>query len=73
VIVTNANTAFSATGLSNSFLKNFVFTKGSIAAATIGTFDFTKDWKFNEFSISVTTKAIPLNNAEGIENEERLK
>jgi polygalacturonase len=72
VIVTNANTAFTAVGLKNSYLKNFNFSKSSIGAATIGTFDFTEDWKYNDFSISITTKPVP-KNADGKENEERLK
>jgi polygalacturonase len=73
VHVTNANTAFSATGLKYSLLDNFVFKNSSLGAATLGTMEFTKDWKFNNFSIDVTTKAIPLKNTEGKENEERLK
>jgi len=73
VTVTNANTAFSSTGLQESLLKNFVFTNGSVGAATLGTLEYTEGWKFNNFTISVTKKAVPLKNAEGIENEERLK
>jgi polygalacturonase len=73
ITVTNANTAFSASGLATSTLKNFVFANSSIGAATLGTFEFTEGWEFNKLLLGVTTKAIPLKNAKGIENEERLK
>jgi polygalacturonase len=73
VTVTNANTVFSGTGLKNSSLKNFNFSKGSIGAASLGAVEYTSDWNFNDFSISIVPKAIQLKNASGKENEERLK
>lgn len=73
VTITNANTVFSGTGLENSALKNFNFSKGSVGAASLGTVEYTSAWNFNDFSISVVPKAIQFKNASGKENEERLK
>jgi hypothetical protein len=73
VTITNANTVFSGTGLKNSALKNFNFSKVSIGAASLGAVEYTSDWNFNDFSISIVPKAIQLKNVSGKENEERLK
>ena len=73
VIVTNANTAFSGTGLKNSTIKNFTFSKVSIGAASLGAMEYTSDWTFNDFSVSIIPKAVRLENVSGKENEERLK
>jgi len=73
VTVTNANTIFSGTGLKSSALKNFNFNKVSIGAASLGVVEYTSNWNFNDFSVSIIPKTIQLKNVSGKENEERLK
>lgn len=73
VIVTNANTAFTGVGLRSSELRNFTFSNGSVNASSAGSMEYTRDWVFTNFSISVAPKPNVLKNAVGKENEERLK
>ncbi len=73
VKVTNATTAFVGTGYEKSLLENFVFTNCSIQATSLGTLEFTKGWKYNNVTIDVDKKPVPLKSADGIEHSERLK
>lgn len=69
---TNSNKVFEVAGLEQSALVNFNFTNCFVTAATIGTLEFTEGWNFNNFKMSVTKKALPVN-VGGKEDEERLK
>ena len=69
---TNSNKVFEVAGLEQSALVNFNFTNCFVTAATIGTLEFTEGWNFNNFKMSVTKKALPVNTG-GKEDEERLK
>jgi len=73
VIVTNANSAFIGIGLKSSELKNFTFGNGSVEASSIGSIEYTKNWTFHNFSISLRPKPNVQKNTGGKENEERLK
>lgn len=46
---THSQNVFGASGLEQSYLTRFVFTNVKVSAAAIGTMEFTKDWKFNNF------------------------
>jgi polygalacturonase len=73
VKVTNATTAFVGTGYEKSLLENFVFTNCSIQATILGVLEFTKGWKFNNVTIDIDKKPVPVKAANGIEQVERLK
>ncbi|MDE3236984.1 MAG: glycoside hydrolase family 28 protein [Bacteroidota bacterium] len=73
VKVTNANNAFVGSGYEQSLLENFVFTNTSITASSIGLFEFTKDWKFNNVLLDVNKRFSPQQKVRGKEQEERLK
>jgi polygalacturonase len=72
VMVTNAKAALVATGYEKSLLTNFVFTNSNITAETVGELEFTKEWKFEDFNISVTKKK-PDQKQGSKESDERLK
>ncbi len=69
---TNSNKIFEVAGLEQSLLSNFNFSNSYVTASTIGTLDFTEDWNFNNFKMSVMNKVV-LKKETGIANEERLK
>ncbi|MCW3089779.1 MAG: glycoside hydrolase family 28 protein [Ferruginibacter sp.] len=69
---TNSNKVFEVTGLERSHLVNFNFTNSVVTAAAFGTLDFSEEWNFNNFKVSVIKKN-DLEKKTGIENEERLK
>jgi len=69
---TNSNKIFEVNGLEQSQLVNFSFANCYITASTIGSLEFTQDWSFTNFKMSVVKPAIAKKEA-GIENEERLK
>ncbi len=73
VKVTNANHAFVGSGYEKSLLENFVFTNCAISATSIGVLEFTKDWKFNNVSISIDKKEIDSTGDGSKEQSERLK
>ena len=73
VKVTHANHAFVGSGYEQSVLENFVFTNCYITAGAIGLFEFTKDWKFNNVTLSIDkSENIPID-ANGKAQQERLK
>lgn len=72
VTVTNAKTAFVATGLEQSILKNFVFTDTQVSASEMGVMEHTADWKFNQFTLQITKKQVDKSKG-AKEDEERLK
>ncbi|PQA60206.1 glycoside hydrolase family 28 protein [Siphonobacter curvatus] len=72
VKVTNAQTAFVATGLEQSLLKNFVFTESSIQAQELGVMEYTSDWYFDQLKLFIGKKQ-PKKKTGGVEDEERLK
>lgn len=72
ITATNSTKAFEAAGLEQSLLDNFVYTNCTITAVTLGTLEFTKNWKFNNMNYSAIKKPAP-KKTEGIEQEERLK
>ncbi len=72
VKVTNATLAFAGGGYQQSLLENFVFTNCSISATQLGILEFTKNWKWNNCDISVSTKKVE-KKVEGIEHAERLQ
>lgn len=69
---TNSNKVFEVTGLEQSALRNFNYSNCYVTAATIGALEFTEDWSFTNFKMSVTKKPLPLQ-AGAKEDEERLK
>jgi polygalacturonase len=56
VKATNGITAFTGTGYEKSLLENFVFTNCIISATQFGVLEYTKDWKWNNTSISTSIK-----------------
>lgn len=72
VHVTHAQNAFGATGLEQSKLTNFVFSNTSVEAEQIGIWEFAKDWKFINTTISVEKNKQPAK-PQAKEIEERLK
>lgn len=73
VKVSNANMAFTITGLANSTIKNFVMTNCSTGAREMGPLTHTAQWKFINSSFSFTEKAPPMTEAQSKEHEERLQ
>jgi polygalacturonase len=69
---TNSNKIFEVTGLKQSALINFIFNNSMVSAASIGSLDYTENWSFNNFKMSVTQKPQPKTSG-AIEDEERLK
>jgi len=72
VKITNAQKAFEINGLPQSLLENFHFTNSLVTAQELGTMEFTRDWLFKNFSLSVSQKK-PEKRKEGMAEEERLK
>jgi polygalacturonase len=69
---TNSNKVFEVAGLEQSLLSNFNFSNSYVTASIIGTLEFTENWSFNNFKMSVIKNDV-LKKEAGIENEERLK
>jgi hypothetical protein len=69
---TNSNKVFEVMGLEQSLLSNFNFSNSLVTASSIGTLDFTNNWNFNGFKMSVIKKAGPAAPT-GKEDAERLK
>jgi len=72
VKVTNAKAALVATGYDKSLLTNFVFKNSDIGAETIGEMEYTRNWKFENFNVSITKKK-SVAKADSKESDERLK
>jgi polygalacturonase len=72
ITATNSNKIFEVTGLEQSPFLNFNFANSYVTASTIGSLEFTQDWNFSNFKMSVVKPAVAKKEA-GIENEERLK
>jgi polygalacturonase len=70
--VTNAKAALIATGYDKSRLSNFVFTNSNIGAENLGELEYTSNWKFENFNISISKKQA-VAKAGAIETDERLK
>lgn len=70
--VTNAQNIFTASGLEQSYLDNFVFSNSSFTGDLMGVMEFTKGWKFNNVSFGVK-KSKPAAKPVSREVEERLK
>lgn len=73
VRITNAQKAFEAAGLPESRIENFHFVNSSVSSNTLGEMSFVKDWKYENFSVTITQKAEEKKKAEGIAEQERLK
>jgi polygalacturonase len=56
---THAENIFGATGLESSYLTNFVYRKSRLSGNALGLLEYTRDWIFNDVSISVEKKAPP--------------
>src|SRR5258706_2075520 len=72
ITATNSGKAFDAVGLEQSLLANFVYSNCRITAVTLGTMEFTKDWKFNNMLYG-SVKKQEVAKTSGIEQQERLK
>jgi polygalacturonase len=70
--VTNAQNIFTASGLEQSYLTNFVFTNSTFTGDIMGLMEFTKGWKFNNVVFGVK-KNKPAAKPVSREVEERLK
>ncbi|KAI9428931.1 hypothetical protein F5148DRAFT_1296666 [Russula earlei] len=70
---TNAQEAFVASGLDKSLLSNYVFTNCTISAATIGMFELTQGWKFNNLVLDISKKQTQLKASTEKSEIERLK
>ncbi len=73
VKITNAQKGFEVNGLVNSQIENFQFLNSYLSAATLGTMEFAKGWKFTNTIIEITKPVEKKKTAAGIEEEERLK
>jgi hypothetical protein len=74
VKISNAQKAFEINGLPQSQLENFQFTNAYISAASIGTMEYTKAWKFINTTIEISNKPPEKKTtATGIAEQERLK
>lgn len=69
---TNSNKVFEVMGLEQSLLSNFNFSNSLVTVSSIGTLDFTDNWNFNGFKMSIVKKAGPAAPT-GKEDAERLK
>lgn len=70
--VTNAQNIFTASGLEQSWLTNFVFKNSTFTGDLMGPMEFTKGWKFNNVVFDVK-KVKPVVKPVSREIEERLK
>ncbi|HEX7902407.1 MAG TPA: glycoside hydrolase family 28 protein [Chitinophagaceae bacterium] len=72
VKITNAQKAFEVNGLPESQIDNFNFTNSSISAATLGTMEFAKNWKYDNMVIKLTKKQEE-KKVNAIQEKERLQ
>lgn len=72
VKVSNAKKAFEVTGLPQSLIAGFRFSDCSIMANTFGEMQHTREWSFNNVTLT-TTAPSEQKKAEAIEEQERLK
>lgn len=72
VKATNVNIAIVAAGLPQSLISNFQFRNSTIQAHQLSQVEYVKDWKFENFNVSISKKPDP-KKAQDKENEERLK
>jgi len=70
---TNSGNAFVANGLNQSLIANFNFSNCEISAVSIGTLEFTKDWKFNNMMYSSVKKQPEVKTEKEGEPNERSK
>ncbi|MEI9944666.1 MAG: glycosyl hydrolase family 28 protein [Chitinophagaceae bacterium] len=73
VKITNAQKAFEVAGLPQSKIGNFNFTNCYVAAAVLGTMEFTEGWSFNDMKLDISNKTEEKKAAGAIEEQERLK
>jgi polygalacturonase len=73
ITATNSGKAFEAAGLEQSLLSNFVYNNCTITAVTLGTLEFTKNWKFNNLVYSAIKKQPETKQPDSKEQEERQK
>lgn len=73
VKITNAQKAFEVNGLVNSQIENFHFTNSLVTAAVLGEMVYAKNWKYQNFEISVSQKPEEKKKTAGIAEDERLK
>jgi len=73
VSITNAVKAFEINGLPNSLLEGFVFQNAFISAQTLGTMEYTKDWKFTGTQLDISNRPVERKKASNMAEEERLK
>ena len=72
VKATHVNTAIVAVGLPQSLIRNFHFKNSTIDARVLSTVEYTKDWKFEDFTVSIS-KQEAREKSQGKEQDERLK
>ena len=72
ITASNSGKAFEAAGLEQSQLSNFVYSNCTITAETLGTMEFTRDWKFDKM-VYGSIKKKQVAKTEGVAQEERLK
>ncbi len=72
VNVSNAQNIFTATGLEQSYLTNFVYSNSNLQGDLLGVIEFTKGWKFYNVVMDVN-KSKPITKPQSKEVEERLK
>jgi polygalacturonase len=70
---TNGVNAFVANGLEQSLIDHFIFTNCTISANNMGTFEFTKDWQFNQLVFTTVRKPIEVKKEKNSEPNERDK
>lgn len=70
--VTNAQNIFTASGLEQSYLANFVFSNSTFTGDQLGSMEFTKGWKFSNVVFGLH-KNKPAAKPAAREIEERLK
>jgi polygalacturonase len=73
ITATNSGKTFEAAGLEQSLLSNFVYSNCTITSVTLGTLEFTKDWKFSNMVYGSVKKPAESKKAEAKEIEERQK
>lgn len=73
VSITNAVKAFEINGLPNSLLEGFSFQNAFVSAQTLGTMEYTKDWKFTGTRFDISNRPVELKKASNMAEEERLK
>lgn len=73
VKITNAVKAFEINGLPTSIIEGFRLIDSYVSAQTIGTLEYTRDWKYTNSVIDIGSKPAAVKKAGSIAEEERLK